>query len=69
MKQGTYCDPNDDLNPWIVLTLHWFNTKVRDVCEFNGAIPSLDTGWIAESEKVPREGLYKKTHIGASSQS
>jgi hypothetical protein len=63
---GAYLDPNDDLNPWILLTLTWFNTQVKPTVEFDGALPSCDIGWIDESEKVPREGLYKKTYIGAS---
>jgi hypothetical protein len=65
---GAYPDPNDDLNPWILLSLTWFNTKVKPTVEFNGAILSCDIGWIDESEQVPREGLYKKTHISTSSQ-
>jgi len=63
MKQGAYSNPNDDLNPWILLTLTWFNTQVKPSVEFDGALPSNDIGWIDEIEKVPREGMYKKTHI------
>ena len=65
---GAYPDPNDDLNPWVVLNLHWLNTKIKPVVEFDGALPSHDIGWIDESEKVPREGIYKKTHIRTGSQ-
>lgn len=60
MISGAYRDPADELNPWIVLTLHWMNTMVKPVVEFDGALPSCDIGWINEIEEVEREGIYRR---------
>jgi len=56
---GAYRDPNDDLNPWVVIACHWVGLQAR-LDEYIGAIPSFDIGWLFEIEKVPREGIYKK---------